>query len=237
MSATDRMTADLTRFVQAELSRQANPAKAVPMAKYMKTDMPYYGVQKPARAEIAREVKKRFPPQSRRDYKSIVTTLWALPHREEKYLAIQLAQMSPEYIDSASLDLYETLIRQGAWWDFVDDVAVRLVGKVFYDERAATQKLMDQWVGDEDLWIRRTAIISQIKHKEQTDHRRLFRYCKRRASESEFFIRKAIGWALRQYSYSDPDKVIGFLQANQDRLSGLSFREGAKALRRLGHDI
>ena len=96
---------------------------------------------------------------------------------------------------------------------------------------------MDTWIDHDDMWLRRAALISQIKHKKGTDEKRLFRYCTRRAAEKEFFIRKAIGWALREYSYTAPEAVCDFIRENRDSLSGLSIREGAKQLRRAGYEV
>ena len=227
----------LTGFVAERLAAVADPDKARPMAAYMKTDMPFYGVQKPGRVKIVCQIKQRFRIKNRQDYEGTVLTLWKRPHREEKYLAIQIAMDCREYVEPHSMALYERLVREGAWWDFVDDAAIRLVGRVLRQHREAISPLMDAWIEDDDLWIRRSALISQISHREATDHKRLFAYCRRRAPESEFFIRKAIGWALRDYSYAAPERVLSFLTKNRTRLSGLSFREGAKALRRRGFDI
>ena len=237
MPSSDSPALEIVELCQQELARRAVPENAIPMAAYMKTDMPFYGVKKPDRSQIVRLVRQRYSIADFESYQRTVVGLWVLPHREEKYLAIQIAQAYPEWITIEAIDLYERLIREGAWWDLVDDVAIRLVGRVLLDDRPIVQKTMDRWIEDPDLWIRRTAIISQIKHKDRTDHCRLFSYCKRRADESEFFIRKGIGWALREYSKSDPDRVARFLTRNRDRLSPLSYREGAKRLRKSGHDL
>ena len=220
----------VARRAQEMLRRFADPAAAGPMAAYMKTRMPFYGVKKPQRNQIVRALEREFEIDDVETYQRIVARLWTLPHREERYLAIQLAQSFPRLIGIGSIDLYERLIREGAWWDLVDDVAIRLVGRVWLENRDEVAARMDRWIEDDDLWIRRAAIIAQIRHKASTDHRRLFSYCRRRAFEKEFFIRKAIGWALREYSKTDPRRVGRFLSQNRDRLSGLSYREGAKVL-------
>ncbi len=224
----------LVQFVQAELRDLADPAKAAPMAAYMKTDMPFYGVQKPARAKLEKRMLREFHAETRRDYERAVISLWKLSHREEKYLAIHFAAGHPEFIDANSIELYERLIREGAWWDFVDGIATALVGVALRKEPEKLWPLMDLWIEDEDFWIRRSAILCQLGWKGDTDHRRLFDYCLRRADETEFFIRKAIGWALRDYSYAEPQRVKAFLLKHRGRLSGLSYREGAKALKRKG---
>ncbi len=223
---------ELASFVSAELARRADPTKALSMAAYMKTDMPFYGVQSPELKQILGDVKQRFELRTRRDYESCVKALWRLPHREEKILAIRVARMVKDRVVPDSLPLYERIIREGAWWDLVDETAIHLVGKVLLQHREETAPLMDEWLEDSDMWIRRTALLCQIGHKGATDHRRLFRYCRSRAAEKEFFIRKAIGWALRDYSYAEPERVARFVEKQGDRLSGLSVREALKALRR-----
>ena len=100
------------------------------MAAYMKTDMPFYGVGKPQRVVVFRSTVRPFPVASRAAYQQAVLALWSQPHREEKYLAIQLARHHDDYVTRASVPLYKRLIREGAWWDFVDEVSVHLVGRV-----------------------------------------------------------------------------------------------------------
>jgi 3-methyladenine DNA glycosylase AlkD len=221
---------EMTRFLAAKLAKIGDPGRAVDMAAYMKTDMPFYGVPKPERAKIYREMRSRFPITSRAEYGAAVRALWSRPHREEKYCAISLAVDHPEYVTLGSVPFYRQMIEEGAWWDFVDDIAARLIGKVLLDERPGMAPKLDRWIDDENLWIRRTAILSQLKHKAATDQDQLFRFCLKRAGEKEFFIRKAIGWALREYAKTEPDVVRSFALEHRDRLSGLSFREATKHL-------
>lgn len=229
-----RSPKELISFVQSSLKAVANADDAGPMAAYMKTDMPFYGVKKPLRVPIIRAINQQFKPTSRTAYESAVRGLWKLRHREEKYIALAVARMCPQFIDTKSMPLFEQLIREGAWWDFVDEIASRLVGVALLNDRNKLKPVMNGWIEDGDMWIRRTAILSQLKHKEATDYRSLFRYCRERASETEFFIRKAIGWALREYSKTDPDRVCKFLHTHQSKLSGLSYREGARILQKQG---
>jgi 3-methyladenine DNA glycosylase AlkD len=229
-----RFSDQLADFVSAEFRALADPQNAGPMAAYLKTTMPFYGIQKPARVPVYREVRKRFAPSSRREYESGVRALWRLPHREEKYAAIQFARQNDAFVGADSLPLYERLVREGAWWDLVDEIATKLVGRALLKQHSEVRPAMRLWINDEDLWIRRTALLSQIGHKRLTDQRQLFGHCRRRAGETEFFIRKAIGWALRDYSYAAPEAVRDFLLSHREGLSGLSFREGAKQLVRTG---
>lgn len=225
-------TTKLVRFVSSELKKLADPKKAPAMAAYMKTDSGFYGVQKPDRIPIFKEVKKNFKPSSRAEYEDAVRALWNLPYREEKYIGLEYATQFVMLATPETMPLFEEIIRDGAWWDYVDVVASHLVGKVYLTSRDKIAPVMDAWIEDDDFWIRRTAILSQLKHKKETDEKRLFKYCKARAHEKEFFIRKAIGWALREYSYTEPDVVAKFLLDNRAELSPLSFREGAKNLQK-----
>ena len=228
---------ELARFVSSRFAQLADAEKASQMAAYMKTEQPFYGVQKPDRVPVFREMLKQFKAATFADYKKRVLELWRLKHREEQYAAIHYATKHKDFITAEAMPLFERLIREGQWWDLVDPVAIDLVGAALLRDKKTVQPTIDAWLDDDDLWIRRTALIGQIKHKEKTDERRLFRYCTKRAAEKEFFIRKAIGWALREYSYVAPQAVADYLINNREKLSGLSYREGAKQLLREGWDL
>lgn len=223
---------DLVDYVQSALRDGADPEKAAGMQAYMKTDMPFYGVQKPGRVRILREVRSRYAPLSHQGYLDAIASLWELPHREEKYLAQGFARAFPEHIVPESLAMYQRFIVEGAWWDFVDETATHLIRELVLGYPDEIWPTVEEWVEDEDIWLRRSAILCQVGAKDRTDSRRLFRFCLARAPEKEFFIRKAIGWALRDYAYTDPDGVARFANDNLDSLSGLSFREATK---HIGH--
>jgi len=204
------------------------------MQAYMKTEMPFYGIHKPFRVPVYREIKSRFPIRTLKQYREATLTLWNLPHREEKYAAIHLAGAWPEFITASNVPTYRRLIVNGAWWDLVDGIAIDLVGGAYQKNRNTLNPKIDQWIDHQNLWLRRTAIICQIKHKNETDETRLFDFCLRRAHEKQFFMRKAIGWALRAHSYTNPKAVQKFLRTHEEKLAGLSIREGAKQLKRIG---
>jgi 3-methyladenine DNA glycosylase AlkD len=223
-------THDLRSFVQDELRKRGDPAKAVQMAAYMKTDMPFHGVQKPDREPVYRALRTAFVPGSSKRYADSVAALWTLPYREEKYAAIEYAIRHSKFIALDAMPLYERMIREGAWWDLVDPVATILVGRVLLEYRAEAARIMEKWIVDSDMWIRRAAILAHLKHKEKTDEQQLFAHCLRLSGEREFFIRKAIGWALREYAKTSPAAVSAFLRAHRDALSPLSLREASKHL-------
>lgn len=225
---------ELAEFVCAQFKAIADPLKASEMQAYMKTQMPFYGVQKPARELVYKQIRKEFCPQNIEDYISGVKALWANKHRELKYTAIDYAMSFDRYILPESLALYIELVEDGQWWDFVDPIAIHLIGRAYYKERRKVKSKVESLVKNKNMWLRRSAILVHNAHKDQTDQEQLFRHALLLAHESEFFIRKAIGWALRDYSYVDAKAVIGFLTKHKNELSGLTYREGAKALLRKG---
>lgn len=219
----------LVQVVQTGLAERAVPANVAPMQAYLKTDMPFYGVKKPEQRQV-RRLAKSIRPGTGSEYVAGVRALWDLPHREEKYLAIDWARDQRRFVSRAALPLYLQMIREGGWWDLVDVIASHLVGEVWRADRDHVGPLADAWIEDDDLWVRRTAIIGQLRHKHQTDVDRLFAYCEACAHERDFFIRKAIGWALRQHGRTDPDAVRAFVERMGEGLSGLSRREALKHL-------
>ncbi|MGI9529063.1 MAG: DNA alkylation repair protein [Acidimicrobiia bacterium] len=224
------VTSDAVAITQRGLAAAADPDKAVPMAAYMKTEMPFYGVQKKGRIPVVREVTASCPPSDRSEYRDVVLALWCLPHREEKYVAIAYARAFDEWVDASSLPLYRRLVVEGAWWDFVDEIAIKLVGLALHKDRKQTEPQVRMWITDEDMWLRRTSVLSQIGHKEDTDTELLGEACAANLDSGEFFIRKAIGWALREYAKTDPGWVERYVEAHRETMSGLSIREATKHL-------
>jgi 3-methyladenine DNA glycosylase AlkD len=221
---------ELTELASSRLAAAVDLDAAPAMQAYMKTEMPFFGVKRPQRRPIERELIRMFPAVDAATYRRNVNELWDLPHREEKYLAISYARGFPAFIVPDQLDLFERLVREGAWWDLVDETAIHLIGRVLLDHRGQTRAALEQWIDDPDLWIRRTALICQITHKTATDATMLFDFCSRRAHETDFFIRKAIGWALREYAKTAPDDVRTWVALHEAQLSGLSRREALKHL-------
>jgi 3-methyladenine DNA glycosylase AlkD len=219
---------EATTYVQTALAEQADPEKAAGMQAYMKTDMPFYGVQKPGRVPIARVLVKSYPPTSRDDYERLVLALWRLPHREEKYIAQAVAVSHHRFIVPASLPLYRRFVVEGAWWDFVDEASTHMIRELVLEDPAEVWPTIDSWISDDNMWLRRSSIICQVGAKERTHAKRLFSFCEQRAFEKEFFIRKAIGWALREYSKTNGEAVAHFVTKHREILSGLSYREATK---------
>lgn len=219
-------------FVSRSLAAAADPEKAEGMQAYMKTDMPFYGVQKPGRSTILRNLNHDINPRGQEEYENLVLALWGLPHREEKYIALGVARHHKRYVVPELIPLYRRLIIEGAWWDLVDEVATHLIRDLVLEHPAEAWAEVDTWVDHDNMWLRRSAIICQVGARNHADQERLFRFCSQRAHEKEFFIRKAIGWALRDHARTDPEAVARFVLEHRETLSGLSYREATK---HLGH--
>ncbi len=203
------------------------------MAAYMKTDQPFFGVKATPRHTVERDLR-RLPITTADDYQAVVDALWREPEREMQYLALDVAIHHKRFHTPDHLGFFEWLARDGAWWDLVDPIATKLVGAVWARHREVVSPTMDRWAHDDSLWVRRCAIIGQLKHKRDTDTDRLFRYCLANADHPDFFIRKAIGWALRQHADVDPAPVQAFLVEHWTRLSRLSQQEASRKLQARG---
>ncbi len=204
------------RLIREGLRERADPAKAPDMQRYMKSEMPFLGVQKAGRVELARAVFPRSPSLD------LVLTLWReAEYREERYLALALLERR----GPAPLSVYEELIVTGAWWDLVDAVATGPLGA----QLPAVADTLRTWSVDANMWKRRSAIIAQVKRRADTDFALLTECIEPNRSDREFFIRKAIGWGLRAYAWVDPAAVVAYCETHE--LSGLSRREALKNVR------
>lgn len=217
--------------VTQRLTLLASPVDAADMAAYMKTTMPFYGVKRPELERMLRELRKRHPIKDAGTLELAARSLWGGSHREEKYLAIRLLRAHRGLLSGeAHMDLFEQMIREGSWWDFTDEIAKHLVGYLLAREPETHWPRMSAWLGDEHMWVRRAALLCQLGFKAQTDAGWLFDACGALMHEQEFFIRKAIGWALRDYAYTDPQAVRAWTGARRETLSKLSYREARKHL-------
>ncbi len=221
----------LVTFIRSELQRAADPEKAAGMQAYMKTDQPFYGVQTPRRKAIFREARRRFAIAGRGEYEEVVDELWRGAGREEMYQALEVAGGYREFHDERSWDLYEKLVHSATHWDTLDWLATRIVGPLVLGNRALEQKLVE-WSESDNLWVRRASLLAHLKHKDRTNTRLLAETILRLAPETGFFIRKAIGWVLRDYAYTDPGWVARFVEVHHQALSGLSRREALKHIDR-----
>ncbi|MFE7184625.1 DNA alkylation repair protein [Streptomyces erythrochromogenes] len=207
----------------------ADPVRAEAMTAYMKHVAPFLGIPAPLRRELSKTVTKNTPRPSETDVAELALRCWRLPEREYHYFAVDYLRRHVGSCSSGLLPVARHLITTVPWWDTVDLLAAHTVGPlVAADSRLAL--VMDEWIGGEDVWLARTALLHQLRRKDATDTGRLFAYCRRQAGHPDFFLRKAIGWALREYAKTDPDAVRAFVDAERAVLSPLSVREALKNL-------
>ncbi|MEU4252893.1 DNA alkylation repair protein [Amycolatopsis sp. NPDC026612] len=226
------MSADepLVRAIRSGLAELADPAKAPAMQAYMKSAMAFRGVAKPQRSALLERVLADHKLPDRVTFSATVLTLWRTAEfREERYAAIDLSgyRAYRRWQDAELVPMYEEMIVSGAWWDHVDELAIRRIGPILRADRAGVTPTMLAWANDGDLWRRRTAIICQVGAKEDTDTDLLTRAIEPAIAEAEFFLCKGIGWALRDYAKTAPEWVRSFVD-DHPGLSGLSRREALK---------
>ena len=220
--------------LRRELAAAGDAERAAGQQRYMKSKLPYFGLTAPELRALLRPHLRAYAPSARAEWEQDVRTLWdGVTHREEWYAAIAIARhrTARPWQDPASLDLYRHLVVTGAWWDVVDEIATHLVGGVLASHRSETTPMLRCWAVDEDLWLRRTAVLSQLRHREDTDLDLLTFTIEENLAVRSFWLRKAIGWALREHARTDPAWVIRFVAAREDALSPLSQREALKHLR------
>jgi len=224
---------ELLNAVRTGLAAAGDPERAVGQQRYMKSAMPYRGLRVPEVARLCQTVYAEHVLPDRGSWQSAVRAMWDEGrYREERYAAIALTgyRAYATYQDPGTLPLYEHLIVTGAWWDYVDEVAIRRVGPILRTDPISVAPVLRAWSTDDDIWRRRTSILAQIGSKTDTDLDLLVDCLAPSLSHREFFVRKAIGWALREYAKTDPEWVRRYLAEHGKQMSGLSRREAAKHL-------
>jgi 3-methyladenine DNA glycosylase AlkD len=203
------------------------------MQAYTKSTMPYHGVPFPLLRKVCKEVFANVGVETAAQWQALVLELWRNARfREERYAALQLAadKRARAFQTPRAMKMYEELVVTGAWWDYVDDVASHRVGPILRDYPAPMRRQMLAWSKCADIWKRRTSILCQLGFKQETDLQLLYACIEPSLGSREFFLQKAIGWALRQYAWIDGAEVKRYVRLNQDRLSPLSRREALKHL-------
>ncbi len=220
--------------VIAALRKAADPARAPQQQAYMKSAIPFFGVGVPQCRRIAGSVFRAHPLPDAGTWEAAILDLWRnAAHREERYAAVELLLFGAyaRWLEPARLPLVEELVVTGAWWDYVDAIAGRGVGAMLAAHPRPMKAVLRDWAHDGDIWKRRTAILAQLRAREATDTELLADVIRPSIGEPEFFLRKGIGWALREYSKTDPEWVTAFVRRHAG-LSALSRREALKHLER-----
>ena len=191
------------------------------------------GVRVPVMRKTVQAVFARCPPVGADEWRATILALWReAAYREQRYAAVELAVHRPFlcWLNMESVPLLDELIVNGAWWDYVDRIAPAGLGHVLSIQPKPMGALMRCWAGDENIWRRRAALLCQLGFKERTDVALLFDCIGACMGHREFFVQKAMGWALRDHARTDPGEVRRYVGANGSRLSKLTRREALKNL-------
>lgn len=223
------MDSQYTSNLYQYLLAHRDTARAAEMEKYMKNRYKFMGISKPMLERYWKEHQSYQGAISASDAISFAEQCIAYSEREMWYIALDVLIRHKKKLQDSDIHFVENLIVQGDWWDIVDLSASHLIGElcIRYDH---LKPLVHSWIDSSNLWLRRTALIYQLKYKEKTDESILYAHILKTCGENDFFIRKAIGWALREYSKLNPASVQNFILQYQDKLSPLSIREGSKYL-------
>lgn len=210
------------------MASAGNETLAKGMAKYMKDRFHYFGIKSPKRKEI----QKQFFPIWKKEFKGkeieMAIRLWNHEEREMCYSAMDWMKATSIWKISGSIQQIEKWILSNSWWDSVDFLASTCVGGYFLKFPDERDRWIEKWNNSDNFWLNRTAIIFQLKYKNKMDTDLMFAVMDTHKDQKEFFIRKAIGWALRELSKTQPEKVKDYLASRE--LSGLSVREASKYL-------
>ncbi|WP_460715420.1 DNA alkylation repair protein [Nocardioides dilutus] len=222
---------DLADEIRAALAGAGDPVRAEGQQRYMKSAMPYRGLTSPQLRALLRPLLAVYEPPSRATWEAAVRALWdEATHREEWYAALAVARhrRARAWLDPDSLPLWRHLVVTGAWWDVVDETATHLVRDTLAGHGEAVTPVIAGWSVDADVWLRRAAVICQVGRGAHTDTDLLRRVVEANLGDPSFWLRKGIGWALRDYARTDPEWVWAEVDRLGDRLSGLSRREATK---------
>ena len=208
-----------------QLMANRDELKGEQMTAYMQNQSQFIGVQAPMRKAIAKPIIQASGKCSIDESVKLIHELWKLPYREYQLVGIDILMKVHKKLKSDHIKDLESWILTKSWWDTVDFLASRGVGQVFKDE-ALKSVYIDKWLSDENIWLNRTCLIYQLFYREQTDVKTLERCIVQLMHKQEFFIQKAIGWSLRQYSKTNPKWVQEFVINHS--LKGLAKREALK---------
>lgn len=220
------LTSSLLEGLSILFEKNRDREKAIPMEKYMKNNFKFLGIKTPER----RALMKHFFAETgllRLDFQhAFVEGLWEKEEREYQYAALDYINKSLKLLTKEDLSLFEKLITLKSWWDTVDSLAPNAVGQIAKDYPEVRMEVIENWAYGDHLWLCRASILFQLKYEGMTEEERLYRYIVQNSTSREFFIQKAIGWALREYSKTNPESVRRFI--HEQELPKLSVREGSK---------
>ncbi len=221
---------DFTIKLRQKLLENANAENAAQMKAYMRNQYDFFGIKAPAQVQIRREFLQNQGLPEISHLSKLIPDLWEQPEREFQHFAMALLEKYSKKSDAGFIEILEWIIVTKSWWDTVDFIAANLVGTHFKRFPELIPVYTEKWMNSGNFWLQRSALLFQLKYKNQTDLKLLFGFIEKLSGSREFFIRKAIGWTLREYSKTDPDVVIQFVETHQ--LQPLSQKEALKVINR-----
>jgi len=218
-------------MVAEELRAAGTPERAGREKRYLKSDLAFFGVTVPETRRVVRTAWRGYPRLSRAESVAWAMALWNEPVHERRMAAVEILTLAVPRLDAADLAVVERLLRSSGTWALVDGLAANVAGGIALHE-AAAWPAVDGWAADADFWVRRSALLALLRgiRAGRPDLARFTRYAEPMLSETEFFIRKAIGWVLREISRRDPSWVVTFTERHVSRMSGVTFREAVRRL-------
>jgi 3-methyladenine DNA glycosylase AlkD len=216
--------------VEAEFRRHANEKRAAASKAYVRDQFDYYGLTTPERRDVQKVFHEAnvLPPFEA--VPQLVKILWSKPQRELQYFAMELYEKYKKEFSKKDIPLFEYMIRNKSWWETVDFISPKLVAALLLKHPELQEETCERWMNSDHLWLMRAAIIHQNLYKKKTNEQLLFRLILQASAQEDFFIRKAIGWSLRQYGRTNPAAVKAFIKKHRDKLSPLSYKEANKHL-------
>lgn len=221
----NELTQELSDLFKKNINRQI----ALEQSAYMRNQFPFLGIKKPERTKIQKPLFKQYRIENETVLSEILKQLWEFDEREFQYAACDLTDMYKPLYSPKMLKTFEATIINKSWWDTVDRIASNFVGTLITTFPPSKDK-MYEWIRDDNMWIRRSALLFQLRYKEKTDEETLFEFCRKTCHEKDFFMRKAIGWVLREYAKTNKVAVRDFIKKNSKNLSSLTIREASKYL-------
>ncbi len=214
--------------LQKLFSQNAHPENSIQMKRYMKDKFEFFGIKSVERKELTKKFLAFHGIPSEKDYEEVIREMWDLPQRELQYAALDILERLVKKRVKVEIKLLEHLIVTKSWWDTVDWLATRIVGVRFRQDPELIIPNYSRWMASGNFWLQRVCILFQLKYKQETDEKLLFSTIQELSESDEFFIQKAIGWALREQSKTDPAVVQKFIDENE--LAPLSRREALKVI-------
>ena len=217
--------------IDRELRSRGTPERATKEKAYLKSELQHYGTTVPDMRSVTTALSRKVAPISHADLVKVVTELWRVPVHERRMASLELLEQNEELLRPADIKLLERLLRESRTWALVDGLAASVVGHLV-ERNPALVKVLDRWATDDDFWIRRSALLALLGglRRGDGDFDRFSRYADAMLEEKEFFIRKAIGWVLRETAKKRPDLVFEWVLPRAARTSGVTLREALKPL-------